>query len=385
MSLKKWILYPLGFLIGFKILVSVFMPAHIFSDGPTRPIEKVLICLLTDAKTKIGGAETIYLQLKKELKKRSIECKITKIFSLEFFYYILFKKWDAVHVGLCHPFVYSFLDFLHIPYSSAEHTSPTAFELQWIWQANLKSQMNASTILFVNPKMATFWKELGLRGVHWPLGCDTDMFQNTTGKTAEEESVQKDLSFLETLPRPHLLFVGRMVPEKNIPIFLDLETPGTKIVIGDGLLYKELKEKYKDAVFLGRRARSLLKYYYTNADVLVNPSLMESVGLTTLEAVACGTPVAGLIGASGLTDTVTDRCGVLAPDLKTAVTMVLAKKKKGDFDPISVRKEAMKYSWERCADVFLENQVLVQNVSLWKILRKIFSVLHKLFIMLFYY
>ncbi len=44
-------------------------------------------------------------------------------------------------------------------------------------------------------------------------------------------------------------------------------------------------------IFLGSKKQSVLKKYYSAADVLVMPSLYESFGLVAVEALACGTPV----------------------------------------------------------------------------------------------
>ena len=46
-------------------------------------------------------------------------------------------------------------------------------------------------------------------------------------------------------------------------------------------------------LFLGRRGRSVLRYYYSAADVFVTTPWYEPFGITPLEAMACGTPVVG--------------------------------------------------------------------------------------------
>ena len=57
------------------------------------------------------------------------------------------------------------------------------------------------------------------------------------------------------LPRPIFLTVGRLAVEKNLEAFLELDLPGTKLVVGDGPARAALARKFPDAVFLGVAAR----------------------------------------------------------------------------------------------------------------------------------
>ena len=51
------------------------------------------------------------------------------------------------------------------------------------------------------------------------------------------------------LPRPILLSAGRLAPEKNLEAFLDLDVPGTKVVVGDGPQRTELGRLFPHTVF----------------------------------------------------------------------------------------------------------------------------------------
>ena len=72
----------------------------------------------------------------------------------------------------------------------------------------------------------------------WTRGVDIDHFN--PGKRGE-------LDF----PRPIFLCVGRVAVEKNLPAFLDLDLPGSKVIVGEGPEFDRLKAKYPDAHFLG--------------------------------------------------------------------------------------------------------------------------------------
>ena len=65
--------------------------------------------------------------------------------------------------------------------------------------------------------------------------------------------------------------------------------------------------------FTGRRARPVLRYYYSAADVFVTTPWYEPFGITPLEAMACATPVIGA-RVGGIKTTVRDgRTGYLVP------------------------------------------------------------------------
>ena len=94
------------------------------------------------------------------------------------------------------------------------------------------------------------------------------------------------------LPRPIMLNVGRVAPEKNIEAFLELEAEGSKVVVGGGPALEKMKAAYPDVLFLGPKHGAELASVYTAADVFVFPSRTDTFGLVNIEALACGVPVA---------------------------------------------------------------------------------------------
>ena len=94
------------------------------------------------------------------------------------------------------------------------------------------------------------------------------------------------------LPRPIHLYVGRLVAEKNVKAFLDTETSGTKLVVGAGPALAGLRQSYPDTTFLGALEGEPLARAYSEADVFVFPSLLDTFGLVVLEALASGVPIA---------------------------------------------------------------------------------------------
>ena len=152
-------------------------------------------------------------------------------------------------------------------------------------------------------------------------------------------------------PRPIFVCVGRVAVEKNLPAFLDLDLPGSKVVVGDGPARADLEARYPGTLFVGAKFGEELARHYADADVFVFPSLTETWGGVIVEAMACGTPVAGF-DAPGPRDLIPGSgAGVVARDgdLRTACLEALA------CDRGACRAHAEQYSWAACADDFLRH------------------------------
>lgn len=93
-------------------------------------------------------------------------------------------------------------------------------------------------------------------------------------------------------------FLGRLVMEKGLDVFSDtideLRRSGVRhkvVVIGDGPARDWLKGRLPDAVFAGFLTGEDLGQATASLDVLFNPSVTETFGNVTLEAMACALPV----------------------------------------------------------------------------------------------
>jgi len=145
----------------------------------------------------------------------------------------------------------------------------------------------------------------------WPGGVDTGLFRPRP----------KDAL---ALPRPIAMYMGRVAPEKNLGAFLDLDLPGSKVVIGGGPSLETCRARYPAVHFLGYRHGQALAETLSAADVFVFPSRTDTLGLVMLEAMACGVPVAAF-PVPGPIDVVIDGAtGALDEDLREAVFRALA-------------------------------------------------------------
>jgi len=187
---------------------------------------------------------------------------------------------------------------------------------------------------------ASLERDLADRGFHnlkrWTRGVDTELFR------------PRDKNFLN-LPRPIYLYVGRIAVEKNLGAFLDLDLPGSKLVVGGGPQMGELARRHPRVRFAGPRQGEDLARHYAAADVFVFPSRTDTFGLVLLEALASGLPVAAY-PVPGPLDVI-DGAGVgfLDEDLASAAHRALA------IPPQRCRDYALNFSWRNSAEQFLTN------------------------------
>jgi len=92
--------------------------------------------------------------------------------------------------------------------------------------------------------------------------------------------------------------VGRLAPEKNLGLLLQAfdamrqVRPGSRLLlVGDGPARAALQARCPDAVFAGMRSGDDLAAHYASADAFVFPSMTETFGNVTPEAMASGLPV----------------------------------------------------------------------------------------------
>jgi glycosyltransferase involved in cell wall biosynthesis len=95
-----------------------------------------------------------------------------------------------------------------------------------------------------------------------------------------------------------VLCVGRLAPEKNLKLLVQAyqlikqRVPRARLVlVGQGPLRQALQEQCPDAIFTGQLRGSVLATHYASADLFLMPSMTETFGNVTTEAMASGLPV----------------------------------------------------------------------------------------------
>lgn len=205
-------------------------------------------------------------------------------------------------------------------------------------------------VLVATPSMGEELTAKGFTNVRlWSRGVDTDLFHPRH---------RRDLG----LPRPIFLNVGRVAVEKNLPAFLDLDLPGSKVVVGDGPELARLKARYREVHFMGVRRGEELARIYASADVFVFPSRTDTFGNVILEALASGCPVAAFPVTGPIDIVGRGMGGVLSQDLREAAIAGLHVARG------MARDRAQAYGWLNCARQFLDHglQKCGSSIGRWK-------------------
>jgi glycosyltransferase involved in cell wall biosynthesis len=125
----------------------------------------------------------------------------------------------------------------------------------------------------------------------WTRGIDRDIFNPG----------RRDMAWRQSLgigpDVPAIGFIGRLVMEKGLDVFSDTVDQLTArqvrhkvLVVGEGPAREWFQNRLPNAVFTGFQKGPDLGRAVASMDMLFNPSVTETFGNVTLEAMACGLP-----------------------------------------------------------------------------------------------
>jgi len=262
---------------------------------------------------------------------------------------------DAVHISTEGPLGWAARGWCLArkrPFTTAYHTQfpeyvarRTGLPADWFWPVIRRFHRPSAAIMVATGTIRAQLRERGLEQVRpWTRGVDIAQFA--------PDNPPPDLYF--SLPRPIQLYVGRVAVEKNIEAFLDTSHPGSKVVVGDGPAFADLRARYPAAHFLGPRSGEALAACYAGADVFVFPSRTDTFGLVMIEALACGTPVAAY-PVPGPLDVLDHRSSVMDEDLNVAIAAALA------LDRAECLAHGAGFDWDKSVDQFLANLAIVDQ------------------------
>lgn len=201
-----------------------------------------------------------------------------------------------------------------------------------------------------------------------PMGVDAGRY----GPQHRDEALRRHLqaSLAGTDATVLLLYAGRLSPEKNLPMLIEmmarLETASTGpgagrdyrlVIVGDGPMRAELETAARTrlagrVLLLGAATSTgLLCRYLASADVFVHPNPREPFGIAPLEAMASGVPLVAP-DAGGVRSYATPaNAWLAAPSPEAFADAVQAAVERPDARRVQrARTTALAYHWPVIAD-----------------------------------
>jgi glycosyltransferase involved in cell wall biosynthesis len=217
----------------------------------------------------------------------------------------LIKLWtdnrpDVVHLVTEGPLGSSALSAarkLGIPVSSDFHTNFHSYSRHygfgWLYKAvagHLRKLHNRTDITLVpTQELRNTLAQDGYQNLQVVArGVDTALFH--PGKRSEKLRMQWGLIGNNDLA---VIYVGRISAEKNLPLVLrtfeamQAMNPNLKLIlVGDGPVRAELQRQNPGYIFAGMRTGEDLATHYASGDIFLFPSMTETYGNVTVEAMA---------------------------------------------------------------------------------------------------
>ncbi|MAF60114.1 MULTISPECIES: glycosyltransferase family 1 protein [Pseudomonadota] len=126
----------------------------------------------------------------------------------------------------------------------------------------------------------------------WSRGVDKHIFN----PGMRDMDWRRSLGLADNVPV--IGFLGRLVMEKGLDVFSDSidrlvrrQVPHQVLVVGEGPARGWFESRLPKAVFAGFQGGTDLGRAVASMDLFFNPSITETFGNVTLEAMACGVPV----------------------------------------------------------------------------------------------
>ncbi|MEM2661418.1 MAG: glycosyltransferase family 4 protein [Nitrososphaeria archaeon] len=150
-----------------------------------------------------------------------------------------------------------------------------------LWKEFLRDLMVVTVTKYAKHSL----EKIGINAFHIPHSVNTEIF--------------KPLEATKSNNKVHILYVGRLVPEKGIgyliKVITGMQWKNTEFwFVGDGKLrsfIEALEQKYPVKYFGYIDDQKILAKIYQSADILVLPTISEELfGIVLIEAMACGLP-----------------------------------------------------------------------------------------------
>lgn len=176
----------------------------------------------------------------------------------------------------------------HLAYAAGDSIYSTLFGIAW--KASLFASRKYDEVILVDPSQKPYFIKSGFSEDRLTIirnGVDTNLF-----KPANKENKDEDII--------NFVYVGRLSYDKGVHILLDAfkeyhhENPQSRLtIIGDGMLKGQVDTCTDDGsvCWLGAINHDKIPNVLQKMDAFVIPQNIGGLGLSVMEAMACGLPV----------------------------------------------------------------------------------------------
>ncbi len=282
---------------------------------------------------------------------------------------LLLRLWklqrpDIVHIATEGPLGWSALSAarkLNIPVSTDFHTNFHSYS-QHYGVGLLKKPIAAYLRHFHNKAACTMvpttslQQQLEFEGYKNVLvvsrGVDAELF-HPSKRSAE---LRASWSVDETIPV--VMLVSRLAPEKNLHVVIQAFDQMRKIcplarlvMVGDGPARAELEKQHPHVIFAGMQTGEPLAQHYASGDIFLYPSLTETYGNVTVEAMASGLATVAYDYAAARQHIQHETNGLLVPFADTDAFVKMSTALISDMDRVqrlrlAARQTVESLTWE---------------------------------------
>jgi len=299
----------------------------------------------------------------------------------------LVERWrvrrpDVVQVVTEGPLGWSAVRASHklvIPCASDFHTNFHAYSshyrARWLYKpiaAYLRRLHNATAITMVpTQELSECLSHFGFERVTVvSRGVDTRLFD----PSRRSESLRASWGVQPTTPVA--ILVSRLAAEKNLDVLFKtfermraVRSDAKLVIVGDGPERQRLERTYPGHIYTGMRRGEHLAEHYASADIFLYPSLTETFGNVTIEAMASGLAIVAYDYAAAHAHIRHDVNGLLAGFDQEAQFVENACAVVNDPARIArlrvaARRTAETFDWERVLDALETTLIAVANGEL---------------------
>jgi glycosyltransferase involved in cell wall biosynthesis len=177
---------------------------------------------------------------------------------------------------------------------------------------------------------------------------------------------------------PVVMLVSRIAAEKNLEVVFQayqemqaIKPLAKLVIVGDGPARADLQKRHPDVIFAGMQTGEALAQHYASGDIFLYPSLTETYGNVTVEAMASGLATIAYDYAAAHQHIRHDVNGLLVPFDDTAAFIAQAKGLISDMDRVqrlrhAARNTVKSLTWEHIMgqmEAVLFDTVRIQGVQ----------------------